>query len=145
MSSFDPDLLQRLAEADAAAPPAPGGAFTPEGLAHLAARRTQRRPLKLTAAICLLALAMALWPRPTTHGDDGPSSSNDVRALRARLDELQQTLRAWSAQEQRIAEAASLAHAQRDAANTLRLELAVARADALLALTAPSPTRRSHR
>jgi hypothetical protein len=133
MSPFDPDLLRRLADADAALPPVPGRDFSPASLRALAARRTRRQVMALMAALLLMALVLALRPRKAHAGDAADEfDRSTLRSLCAEVDALRASLREWSAKraatEQTAAEAALCSAATAD----LRLQVAQARAGAVL-------------
>jgi len=133
MSPFDPDLLQRLADADASLPPTPGRDFSPASLRALAARRTRRQVMALMAALLLVAMVLALRPRRTHAGnaaDDVDRST--LRSLCAEVDALRASLREWSAKRAATAQTAAEAALCSAAAADLRLQVARARAGAVL-------------
>lgn len=142
MSSFDPELLQRLAAADAAVPPPPGAPLTPDRLQAHAARRRRERALAVAAAVLLVGVPLSLWPaaaheRATLHDatdalDERRAVEADLlaelRALRDRLDAVQQDLRRQRADDERAT------------VREARFELTTVRADAVLAAGAPTKT-----
>ncbi|MEO6595056.1 MAG: hypothetical protein ABIP94_09925 [Planctomycetota bacterium] len=147
MSSFDQDLLQRLAYADAVTATPPGVGFTPEHLALLAHRRARRQLSVLAAALLVIVLMLVSWPQRST--DDGAAAATrtyaQLHALGRQFAELQATLREWSTNATDAAQRSALESRRLTAASTLRFELAKARASAVLALAPPSPTPESKR
>lgn len=93
MSSFDPRLLQALAEADAALPPPPGAPLSPERLAQLAARRTTRRLAVAAAALFAVAIGIVLATTPAPAAAASPNA--EFAALRADLEQMQAQMRAY--------------------------------------------------
>jgi hypothetical protein len=144
MSPFDPDLLRRLADADASLPPAPGREFSPASLRDLAARRTRRHVLILLAASPLIALGLCVWAR-ATHPDEDAWRDDGMRTLRAEVAALRDSLREWSTA--RAASERAAAENARDevAAANVRFELAHARAGAVRADTFARPVRETNR
>ena len=145
MTSFDPELLRRLADTDAASPPPPGVEFSPTRLSELAAHRARRQLLTLMAAVLLMALGFALWPRPTPANGDDDEVHAELRALRADLDRMRATLREWSTSTADNERAAADEAGQRTAVDHLRFELAHARAGAVLATALPLPAKGTNR
>ncbi|HZN38713.1 MAG TPA: hypothetical protein VFD82_07910 [Planctomycetota bacterium] len=135
MSPFDPDLLRRLADADAALPPAPGREFSPASLRDLAARRTRRHVLVLLAASLPVALGICMWPRGA-HADEETWRDDGMRALRAEVEAVRASLHEWSTARAATERAAADATRNEVAAANLRFELAQARAGAVRAGTA---------
>ncbi len=131
MSSFDSELLQRLADADAHSP-APGGAsLSPMHLLQAAARRT-RRQLAAVALMLLAATFSVGWWTSSRQRDDGLAPDPAVLALNAELRRLQALVATWCPTVATDTEPDDAARAR------LRCELAEARAEAVLAAT-PSP------
>ena len=144
MSSFDPDLLRRLADADAALPPAAGREFSPASLRELAARRTRRNVLIVAAASLLTALGLCLWPR-AAHADEERWRDDGMRKLCAEVEALRASLREWSTARAATERAAAETAREQVAAVNVRFELAHARAGALLASASPRSVQKSNR
>ena len=144
MRSFDPELLRRLADADATLPPAPGREFSPASLRDLAAKRTRRHVLVGLAASLLVPLGLCMWPR-AAHADEDTWRDDGMRALRAEVEALRASLTEWStarAATERAAVETSLCSA---ATAKLRFEIAHARAGAVLAGLPPMPVEETNR
>jgi hypothetical protein len=144
MSAFDRDLLRRLADADAALPPAPGREFSPASLQDLAARRTRRRVLILLAASLLVALGLCVWPR-APHSDEEAWRDDGMRALRAEVETLRASIREWSTARAAAEHAAAETALCSAATAKLRLEIAHARAGAVLPGLPPMPVEETNR
>lgn len=127
MSSFDPRLLQALAEADAALPPPPGAPLSPERLAQLAARRTTRR--LAVAAASLFAVAIGIVLATTQAPAAAASPVAEFAALRAEVDQMLAQCRADAAAATAQANDARQALARRRQQQQLRGDLAAARAE----------------
>ena len=135
MSSFDPELLRRLADADAALPPAAGREFSPASLRELAARRTRRNVLVAVAASLLIALGLCMWPR-AAHADEQRWRDDGMRKLCAEVEAVRASLREWSTARAATERAAAATAREQVAAANVRFELAQARAGALRAAPA---------
>lgn len=137
MSSFDPRLLQALAEADAALPPPPGAPLSPERLEQLAARRTTRRLAIAAAALFAIALGIVLATTPAPAAAAAPDL--EFAALRADLDRMLAQCRADAAAATAQADDAQRALARRRQQQQLRWELAAARAGGAHAYQTAAP------
>lgn len=119
----DADLLQALADADAARPVAAALTFSPERLARAAARRGRRRLVATGLAITVCVAFFAARP----HAADRVDEANVAASIAADLDRLQR----WFTDARDTAAVRDAAHErerrQRAAAAELRCELAFAR------------------
>ena len=145
MTSFDPELLRRLADADAASPPAPGREFSPASRRALAARRFRRQVIAIMAALLLVAMVLALRPLATHAGDADTFDRSALRSLGAELETLRASLTEWSATRAAAERAAAEAALRSAATAKLRLQIAHTRAGAVLAGIPPMPVEETNR
>ena len=140
MTTGDPELLRRLAAADAERPVLAGIDFTPATLAIAAARRARRQLLAAGATVSVAVAALLCWSCHVA-AEAAAERRSATAALCAEVERLQQSLRSWQRLDVHRAAEAERERRRGAAANDLRCELAAVRSEAL-ASALPS---RNHR